>query len=135
MARFRACCTRRPPATYPWSRPCQAAPTRAGPRSATSSTRWSQSRCAHDRPSCGACRRGAGCPQCGALPGGLISLPRRVDNLIKIKGMLVNPQALVDAVLDEPALIDFQAVVDKENPSDPLSMDRLRLRIVPAAGA
>jgi phenylacetate-coenzyme A ligase PaaK-like adenylate-forming protein len=77
----------------------------------------------------------ARCPHCGALTERLISLPRRVDNLIKIKGMLVNPQALVDAVLEEPALLDFQAVVDKENPSDPLSMDRLRLRIVPAAGA
>ena len=77
----------------------------------------------------------ARCPRCGALTERLVSLPRRVDNLIKIKGMLVNPQALVDAVLDEPALLDFQAVVDKENPSDPLSMDRLRLRIVPAAGA
>jgi phenylacetate-coenzyme A ligase PaaK-like adenylate-forming protein len=74
------------------------------------------------------------CPHCGALTERLISLPRRVDNLIKIKGMLVNPQALVDAVLGGPALIDFQAVVDKENPGDPLSMDRLRLRIVPAAG-
>src|SRR5258707_10604519 len=75
------------------------------------------------------------CPHCGALTERLTSLPRRVDDLVKIKGMLVNPQALVDAVLDEPALIDFQAVVDKEDPSDPLSMDRLRLRIVPAAGA
>jgi phenylacetate-coenzyme A ligase PaaK-like adenylate-forming protein len=75
------------------------------------------------------------CPHCGALTERLTSLPRRVDNLMKIKGMLVNPQALVDAVLDEPGLIDFQAVVDKEDPRDPLSMDRLRLRIVPAAGA
>jgi phenylacetate-CoA ligase len=75
------------------------------------------------------------CPHCGALTERLTSLPRRVDGLLKIKGMLVNPQALVDAVLDEPALLDFQAVVDKENPDDPLSMDRLRLRIVPAVGA
>ncbi len=75
------------------------------------------------------------CPHCGALTERLISLPRRIDDLVKIKGMLVNPQALVDAVLAGPALIDFQAVIDKENPSDPLSMDRLRLRIVPAAGS
>jgi phenylacetate-coenzyme A ligase PaaK-like adenylate-forming protein len=75
------------------------------------------------------------CPHCGALTERLISLPRRIDDLVKIKGMLVNPQALVDAVLDGTALLDFQAVVDKENPGDPLSMDRLRLRIVPAAGA
>ena len=75
------------------------------------------------------------CPHCGALTERIVSLPRRVDDLVKIKGMLVNPQALVDAVLGEATLLDFQAVVDKENPDDPLSMDRLRLRIVPAAGA
>ena len=75
------------------------------------------------------------CPHCGALTERITSQPRRVDDLVKIKGMLVNPQALVDAVLGEATLLDFQAVVDKENPDDPLSMDRLRLRIVPAAGA
>ena len=77
----------------------------------------------------------ARCPHCGALTERLISLPRRVDNLVKIKGMLVNPQALVDAVLSGPALLDFQAVVEKENPQDPLSMDRLRLRIVATSSA
>ena len=77
----------------------------------------------------------APCPHCGARTERIISLPRRVDGLVKIKGMLVNPQALVDAVRGEPALLDFQAVVDKENPDDPLSMDRLRLRIVTAADA
>jgi phenylacetate-CoA ligase len=75
------------------------------------------------------------CPCCGALTERITSLPRRVDNLIKIKGMLVNPQTLVDAIRGEPMLLDFQAVVDKENPNDPLSMDRLRLRIVPLASA
>ena len=75
------------------------------------------------------------CRHCGALTERITSLPRRVDGLVKIKGMLVNPQSLVDAVQGEPGLLDFLAVVDKENPSDPLSMDRLRLRIVPAAGA
>jgi phenylacetate-coenzyme A ligase PaaK-like adenylate-forming protein len=75
------------------------------------------------------------CPHCGALTERIVSMPRRVDNLVKIKGMLVNPQVLVDAIRGEPALQDFQAVVDKENPNDPLSMDRLRLRIVPAASA
>ena len=75
------------------------------------------------------------CPLCGALTERIVSLPRRVDNLVKIKGMLVNPQVLVDAIRGEPALLDFQAVVDKENPNDPLSMDRLRLRVVPLASA
>ena len=75
------------------------------------------------------------CPHCGALTERIVSMPRRVDDLVKIKGMLVNPQALVDAVLGEPGLLDFQAIVDKEDPGDPLSMDRLRIRVVPAAGA
>jgi phenylacetate-coenzyme A ligase PaaK-like adenylate-forming protein len=75
------------------------------------------------------------CPHCGALTERIVSMPRRVDNLIKIKGMLVNPQVLVDAIRGEAALLDFQAVVDKENPNDPLSMDRLRLRVVPAVSA
>jgi phenylacetate-coenzyme A ligase PaaK-like adenylate-forming protein len=75
------------------------------------------------------------CPHCGALTERIVSMPRRVDNLVKIKGMLVNPQILVDAIRGEAALLDFQAVVDKENPHDPLSMDRLRLRVVPAASA
>jgi phenylacetate-CoA ligase len=75
------------------------------------------------------------CSHCGALTERIVSLPRRVDDLVKIKGMLVNPQALVEAVLGEPSLLDFLAVVDKENPGDPLSMDRLRLRIVALDGA
>jgi len=75
------------------------------------------------------------CPHCGARTERIVSLPRRTDNLLKIKGMLVNPQTLLDAISNEPMLLDFQAVVDKENPSDPLSLDRLRLRIVPSASA
>jgi phenylacetate-coenzyme A ligase PaaK-like adenylate-forming protein len=75
------------------------------------------------------------CPHCGALTERITSLPRRVDDLVKIKGMLVNPQTLVEAVLGEPGLADFIAVVDKADAGDPLSPDRLRLRIVPAAGA
>jgi len=75
------------------------------------------------------------CPHCGALTERIVSMPRRADNLVKIKGMLVNPQALVDAIRGEPALLDFQAVIDKENPDDPLSMDRLRLRVVAAVSA
>lgn len=75
------------------------------------------------------------CPRCGALTERIVSMPRRIDGLLKIKGMLVNPQALVDAVSGEPSLLDFLAVVEKENPAEPLSMDRLRLRIVAATGA
>jgi phenylacetate-CoA ligase len=77
----------------------------------------------------------ARCPHCGALTERLISVPRRIDGLLKIKGMLVNPQALVEVVTAEAEVLEFQATVAKESPGDPLSMDRLVLKIVPAAAA
>jgi phenylacetate-coenzyme A ligase PaaK-like adenylate-forming protein len=77
----------------------------------------------------------ARCPHCGALTERLIGMPRRIDGLLKIKGMLVNPQALVDAVVAETGVLEFQATVAKEIPHDPLSMDRLVLKVVPAADA
>jgi phenylacetate-CoA ligase len=77
----------------------------------------------------------ARCPHCGALTERLTSTPRRIDGFLKIKGMLVNPQALVDAVTAEAQVMEFQATVAKECPGDPLSMDRLVIKIVPAATA
>jgi phenylacetate-coenzyme A ligase PaaK-like adenylate-forming protein len=73
------------------------------------------------------------CPHCGALTERLVSLPRRVDGLVKIKGTLVDPAALAEALAAEEGLALFQAVVDKEDERDPLSPDRLRLLVVPAA--
>lgn len=75
------------------------------------------------------------CPRCGALTERVLSMPRRVDGLVKIKGMLVNPQVLVDTVSAEAEVLEFQAVVAKEDAASPLSMDRLVLKIVPAASA
>ena len=77
----------------------------------------------------------ARCPHCGALTERLLGMPRRIDGLLKIKGMLVNPQALVDAVAAEAEVLEFQAMVAKETAGDPLSMDRLILKIVAAADA
>jgi phenylacetate-coenzyme A ligase PaaK-like adenylate-forming protein len=71
----------------------------------------------------------AKCPQCGALTERLMSVPSRVDGFVKIRGMLVNPQAIVDVLRRESALADFQAVVDREDDA-PSAMDRLRLRVV-----
>lgn len=73
------------------------------------------------------------CPHCGALTERLISVPRRVDGLLKIKGMLVDPQALADALAGASGVGDWQAVVERTDSRDPLAMDRLVLKIVPAA--
>ena len=75
------------------------------------------------------------CPHCGAQTERLISMPRRVDGLVKIRGMLVNPATLVDAIAAQPGIAQHQALVDKQDPADPLSMDRLILKIVPSANA
>lgn len=69
------------------------------------------------------------CPTCGAFTERLISVPSRADGFVKIKGMLVNPQNIVEVLRSEAALADFQAVVDKESDA-PTAMDRLRLRVV-----
>ena len=69
------------------------------------------------------------CPHCGALTERLVSVPVRRDGFMKIRGMLVNPQALADVLAADPAVVDFQAIVDKDDPSDPLSMDRLLIKL------
>jgi phenylacetate-coenzyme A ligase PaaK-like adenylate-forming protein len=71
----------------------------------------------------------ARCPHCGALAERLVSVPVRRDGFVKVKGMLINPQALADALAEDADIADFQAIVDKENEADALSMDRLRIRL------
>lgn len=73
----------------------------------------------------------ARCPHCGALTERLVSVPVRGDGFMKIRGMLVNPQALADVLAADPAIADFQAIVDKDDPSDALSMDRLVIKLSP----
>ena len=77
----------------------------------------------------------APCPHCGARTERLTSIPFRVDGLVKIKGMLVNPLVLVDSVNSVAGIADFQALVCKQVPSDPLSPDRLVIRLAVASAA
>jgi phenylacetate-coenzyme A ligase PaaK-like adenylate-forming protein len=71
------------------------------------------------------------CPRCGATTDRLVELPHRADDLLKIRGMLVDPAVLLDA-LAGLGLAEYQVVVDREAPDDPLSMDRLTVRAAPA---
>ncbi|MEO3997900.1 AMP-binding protein [Mesorhizobium sp. CAU 1732] len=71
----------------------------------------------------------AKCPHCGALTERLVSVPTRRDGFVKIRGMLVNPQALADVLAADSGIADFQAIVDKEDENDQFSMDRLRIRL------
>ena len=75
------------------------------------------------------------CPHCGAGTDRLTATPARADALIKVKGTLVNPDAIADALLGDARIAEFQLVIDKEDAADPWSMDRLTLRVALADGA
>lgn len=75
------------------------------------------------------------CPHCGATTDRLTQLPYRSDDMVKVKGMLINPTLLAGAVQMHADVAEFQAVVDHEDPSDPLSPDRLTIRVAPAGEA
>ncbi len=69
------------------------------------------------------------CPHCGSATERLVMLPRRADALVKIKGMLVNPDLLFEALEAELGARAFQLVVSSAEPGQPLSPDVLELRV------
>jgi phenylacetate-coenzyme A ligase PaaK-like adenylate-forming protein len=75
------------------------------------------------------------CPHCGATTDRLTQLPYRSDDMVKVKGMLINPTLLFGAVQMHGDVAEFQAVVQHEDAADPLSPDRLTLRVAPAGEA
>lgn len=75
----------------------------------------------------------ATCPHCGRTTDRFVEPPRRADELLKVKGMLVNPAVLEDAILAVPGVVEFEAIVEHERADDPWSMDRLRVRLACAA--
>lgn len=77
--------------------------------------------------------RGA-CPHCGRTADRVVGPVVRGGDLVKVKGMLVNPAALVAALGTLQGLEEFQVVVRRENEADPYSADELVVRIACAAG-
>lgn len=69
------------------------------------------------------------CPHCGATTDRFVELPQRADDMLKIRGMLVNPALLLDTLAGDPAIGEFQVVIEPETTGDALSMDRLVLRL------
>ncbi|HUT50864.1 MAG TPA: AMP-binding protein [Alphaproteobacteria bacterium] len=72
------------------------------------------------------------CPGCGATTERLTLAPRRADALVKIKGMLVNPEPVLARLSGDMAIAAFRLTVEHADPADPLSRDVLRLRVAPA---
>ena len=75
-----------------------------------------------------AIERGA-CPQCGRNGERIVGPVARTRDLVKVKGMLLNPSALLAALEGVAGLTEFQAVVQRRQAGDPLSMDELVVRL------
>jgi len=72
------------------------------------------------------------CPACGQTVDRIVTQPVRTKDLIKIKGTLVNLEALKAALDGMDGLQEYQIIVTKQRADDPFSADQL---VVRAAGA
>lgn len=69
------------------------------------------------------------CPNCGATTDRFIELPSRSDGLVKIRGMLVDPETVISQIIANGQVSEFQLVIEPEIENDQFSMDRLRIRL------
>lgn len=69
------------------------------------------------------------CPNCGRAGGRIISSPRRQGRMLKIRGMLVDSEAAIEAVEKSAGAVDFQIRVAKADQLDRLSMDTMIVQI------
>ena len=74
------------------------------------------------------------CPVCGRNGDRLIGPVVRMKDLVKVKGMLLNPAVLLETLRSIPEIDEFQVVVRREDPSDPFSMDELVVRVAARGG-
>ncbi len=69
------------------------------------------------------------CPHCGRTSERVCGPVVRTKDLIKVKGMLINPDLLLAAMQGLDGLDEFQVVVAKQDAADPFSMDELVVRV------
>lgn len=70
----------------------------------------------------------APCPHCGRGGDRVVGPIVRTKDLIKVKGMLMNPSLLLERLRAVPGLDEFQVVLTRQDPADPYSMDEMVLR-------
>ena len=49
--------------------------------------------------------------------------------------MLVNPDDVIEILVADPCVAEYQMRIGREDPDDPLSMDRLTVRVAPSGTA
>jgi phenylacetate-CoA ligase len=69
------------------------------------------------------------CPHCGRHGDRLVGPVVRTKDLVKVKGMLMSPDTLQEAVRLVSGVDEFQVVVTRQDPTDPYSMDELVVRV------
>jgi phenylacetate-coenzyme A ligase PaaK-like adenylate-forming protein len=73
------------------------------------------------------------CPHCGRIGDRIRGPVVRTKDLLKIRGMLVDPTALFDILRADDRVDEYQVVLRRQDPDDPFSMDELLLRVSTAA--
>ena len=68
------------------------------------------------------------CPHCGRIGDRLVPPIVRTKDLLKVKGMLINPTALLEAVRAVPGVDEYQVVLARVDAADPFSMDEMIVR-------
>ncbi|MEM3587299.1 MAG: AMP-binding protein, partial [Candidatus Jordarchaeaceae archaeon] len=76
------------------------------------------------------------CPHCGRTSERMMPISGsvytfRTKDLVKVKGTLINPSLLVDALENVRGIMEYQVVFTKVDPKDPYSLDKLLVRVYP----
>ena len=69
------------------------------------------------------------CPHCGRTSERIVGPVVRTKDLVKVKGMLINPDVLLSALQSLAFIAEFQIVIQNENKQDTLSMDEMLIRV------
>jgi phenylacetate-coenzyme A ligase PaaK-like adenylate-forming protein len=69
------------------------------------------------------------CPNCGRFGDRIVGPVTRAKDLIKVKGMLINPSVLLNSIQIIDDIDEFQVIVCKTDAQDPFSMDDLKVLI------
>ena len=69
------------------------------------------------------------CPHCGRSGDRVVPPIVRTKDLLKVKGMLINPTALLEAVRAVPGVDEYQVVLARQDANDPFSMDEMIVRV------
>lgn len=69
------------------------------------------------------------CPSCGRSGDRLVGPVTRGGDLVKVKGMLINPTVLLGALDGIAGIEELQVVVQRQDPNDPHSMDEMLVRV------